>query len=64
MVKKSVRFTVQDTLDHLKSVEEGHAAREAMNYKQLVEEINKDLKALEGMDKPLTVYKEEKELAA
>ena len=35
-----------------------------MKYAELVEEMNKDLKALEHMEKPLTLYKDEKAMMA
>ncbi len=35
-----------------------------MTYKELVEDINKDLKALEQIEKPVMLYKEEKQIIA
>lgn len=35
-----------------------------MTYKELVEDLNKDLRALNSIEKPLAIYKEEKELVA
>lgn len=35
-----------------------------MNYHELVEEINKDLKQIEYIDKPLQLYKDEKAMLA
>jgi hypothetical protein len=35
-----------------------------MTYKELVEDMNKDLKALEQIEKPLMLFKEEKQILA
>ena len=35
-----------------------------MTYKELVEDMNKDIKALEYIEKPLILFKEEKEMIA
>lgn len=35
-----------------------------MTYRELVEDFNKDLKALEQIEKPVMVYKEEKQMMA
>jgi acyl-CoA synthetase (NDP forming) len=32
-----------------------------MTYKELVEDINRDMKALEQIEKPIVLYKEEKQ---
>jgi len=40
-------------------MEEGSAQMKRMTYNELVEDMNKDLKALEQIEKPLAMFKEE-----
>jgi hypothetical protein len=40
------------------------ASLRRMTYKELVEDFNKDIKALEQIEKPVMVYKEEKTMMA
>jgi len=37
----------------LKDVEDGSLGKKQMNYQELVDEVNKDMKRLEYVDKPL-----------
>lgn len=41
-------------------MEEGTAHLQNMDYYQLVDEINKDIKTIEYIDKPMMLYKDEK----
>jgi hypothetical protein len=51
-------------MDLMKDVEEGIAGLKRMNYAQLVEELNKDAKALGHIERPLTLYQDEKAMMA
>ena len=44
----------------MEDVETGVAGLKQMNYSQLVEELNKDALALGHIERPLTLYKDEK----
>ena len=61
-IKKSVKNTLTVEMEKMKDFEEGIAGMKQMNYNELVDEINKDRKALEEIDKPLTLYKNKQEL--
>ena len=58
-IKNSFKLSIIDELEKLKDVEEGVASEKKMTYMELVEHINKDIKALEYQDKPITLYKDE-----
>lgn len=58
-IKNSVKLRLQDELEFMRDVADGTAGLKQMNYMQLVDHINQDLKALEFQDKPLTLYKDE-----
>lgn len=59
-INNSPRAIIQEELDKLRDAEEGIAQVKQMNYQQLVEEINRDIKAIEHIEKPLMLYKDEK----
>ena len=44
----------------MEDIESGAAGLKQMDYSQLVEELNKDAKALGHIENPLTLYKDEK----
>lgn len=44
----------------MQDAEDGIAAAKKMTYHELVEEMNQDIKALEQIEKPLALYKDEK----
>lgn len=46
----------------MKDFEEGTAGQKQMNYTELVEELNKDQQAIEQIDRPIVLYKSEKEI--
>ena len=46
-------------MELIKDVEDGVAGMNKMSYMELVEHINKDIKALEYTDKPIALYKDE-----
>jgi hypothetical protein len=58
-IKNSVKLRLQEELEFMRDVEDGTVGLKQMNYKQLVEHINQDLKALEFQDKPIMLYKDE-----
>mmetsp|Transcript_11547 Transcript_11547/g.15598 ORF Transcript_11547/g.15598 Transcript_11547/m.15598 type:complete len:88 (-) Transcript_11547:111-374(-) len=49
-------------MEKMKDFEEGLAGKRDMNYKELVEELNKDQRAIEQIDRPIVLYKSEQEL--
>ncbi|CDW75160.1 cytochrome c biogenesis protein [Stylonychia lemnae] len=65
-IKKSIKNRIIEQTEIFKDIEEGAEvfAQKNMNYKQLVEEMNKDIKALESIERPLTLYKDEKAMIA
>eukprot|EP00347_Sterkiella_histriomuscorum_P009334 403341609 len=62
LIKRSVSNSIIEQMEFIKDVEEGSHIHRNMNYKQLVEEMNKDLKALEQQERPIMLYKEEKQM--
>jgi hypothetical protein len=46
-------------MELMRDVEDGVAGMNKMSYMELVEYINKDIKALEYTDKPIALYKDE-----
>ena len=67
-IKNSYRNRATVHIEKMKDIEEmanaGVLRQKGMKYAELVEEMNKDLKALEHMEKPLTLYKDEKAMMA
>jgi len=47
--------------EKLLDMEDGTAQLRRMTYKELVQDMNQDLKALEQIEKPVALYKEEKQ---
>ncbi len=50
--------------ERVKDFTDDTASLRRMTYKELVEDFNKDIKALEQIEKPVMVYKEEKTMMA
>jgi hypothetical protein len=50
--------------EKVKDFTDDTASLRRMTYKELVEDFNKDIKALEQIEKPVMVYKEEKTMMA
>ena len=48
-------------VEKIKDFEEGLTGLRKMTYKELVEDMNQDLKALEQIEKPIILFKEEKQ---
>ena len=46
-------------VEKIKDFEEGLTGMRKMTYKELVEDMNQDLKALEQIEKPIILFKEE-----
>ena len=46
-------------MEFLRDVQEGTAGLRDMKYKELVDHINRDIKALEFQDRPIMLYKDE-----
>jgi len=44
----------------MRDAEDGIAGTKKMTYQELVDEINQDIKALEHIEKPLALFKDEK----
>jgi curved DNA-binding protein CbpA len=57
----SFKNTIIVESEKLKDVQEGVANLKKMTYKEMVEDINKDLRALEQIERPVALYKEEKQ---
>ena len=62
MVKNSFRNAAIVEMEKMKDFEENIAGLKQMKYAELVEELNKDQRAIEQIDKPLILYKSEKEV--
>ena len=60
-INSSFKLKFQEQRLKLLDVQE-HGGMEQKSYKQLVEEINQNYKRLENVDKPLQVYKDDKEV--
>lgn len=43
----------------MQDAEDGVAGAKKMTYQELVEEMNQDMKAIEHIEKPLVLYKDE-----
>ncbi len=63
-IKKSVKNQLILETEKIKDFSDDTAALRKMTYKELVEDMNKDLKALEQIEKPLMLFKEEKQILA
>lgn len=48
--------------EKLLDIEDGSMHHKGKSYKELVESINEDMKSLERIDKPMMIYKEEKQM--
>ena len=62
-INKSIRLRLRQEQLKLHDVLE-HGGMEQKNYDQLVEEINRNYKQLEQIDRPMMIYKSEKEMVA
>lgn len=60
-IKKSVKNQLILETEKLKDIYDGTMQTKGMTYKELVEDINRNLKALGQMEKPIMLYKEEKQ---
>lgn len=60
----SLKNTLVVESERLKDVHEGLANLKKMTYKEMVEDINQDLRALEQIEKPVALFKEEKQEVA
>ena len=60
-IKSSLKNTIIVESEKLKDIEEGVAHLKKMTYKEMVEDINRDIKALEQIERPVVLFKEEKQ---
>jgi hypothetical protein len=60
-IKKSLKNQLILEREKLLDMEDGTAQLRRMTYKELVQDMNQDLKALEQIEKPVALYKEEKQ---
>lgn len=58
-LKSSIREMIREQREFMQEVEDGTALLKQMNYNELVEEVNKDLKQIEEMNNPLVIKKEQ-----
>jgi len=61
-IKQSLKLQVEVELEKMKDFEEGVAGHKKMNYAELVDELNKDQRAIEQIDRPIVLYKSEQEI--
>ena len=59
MVKQSLKNRATVEYERFKDIEAGIEAEKHMTYQELVEDMNKDLKAIEHINRPLALYKDE-----
>ena len=51
-------------VEKIKDFYDGTANLKKMTYKEMVEDINRDMRALEQIERPVMLYKEEKQEVA
>ena len=64
MVKHRIKNAAIVEIERYKDIEEGILAAKQMTYKELVEDMNRDTKAIEHIESPLALYKDEKAVVA
>jgi peroxiredoxin len=58
-IRQSLKLSFTQEMEFLRDVQEGTAGLRDMKYKELVDHINRDIKALEFQDRPIMLYKDE-----
>ncbi|TNV86325.1 hypothetical protein FGO68_gene2055 [Halteria grandinella] len=57
--QRTLRNQITVEIEKMRDFQEGITATKKMTYAELVEDLNKDLKAIEQMEKPLQLFKDE-----
>jgi hypothetical protein len=58
-IDRSIKNRITVEIEKMKDMNEGITSLKKMTYKELVEDMNQDLRALEQIERPLALFKEE-----